>query len=134
MVLNTGLKSITEKISKELGVRNKDIEKYLFKLINYSNQSVVADDLVFRKFNTTKQMTICLTTTEIKTIIYKELKIFIDEIDKRIISEIGVNIMFKTYYFGRVTEIPGFSDILLQSKLKDRAIVFSPYVLGASEL
>ncbi|ARU91406.1 cell division protein FtsA [Spiroplasma clarkii] len=132
--LNFGVAWIIKRMSEALSVKTRDIEKYLFKLIDCSKETFGSEELVFRKYSSTEQRSLVYNAQTMREYIYTEFKKCIDIIDDRIKTEIPLAIDYNVFYYGRVTEVTGFPDILMKSELYKRTKVYYSNMIGGNEL
>ncbi|QHX36864.1 hypothetical protein [Spiroplasma sp. BIUS-1] len=131
--INFGIKNIIENLAIKLSSKFDIADKYIFKLINFSSNTL-DEAVIYRKYMAQEKKTFELRTIDIKNILLSELNAVIDKADTLIEREMSGVRSFKIFHSGKITEIAGFEKVLLRSNYKNISQVYFSTITGASEI
>ncbi|QBQ07957.1 cell division protein FtsA [Spiroplasma gladiatoris] len=129
-----GINQIISNIAQKINAKNKVVEMYLFKMLNFgSNKS--DGEIIYRKYVNTEKKTIEINAKLLKQLILEEIFYIIDLVDLDINKEFSkVEKDFKIYFNGKITELSGIEKIITRSKFKNKVFIYYSLVTGANQI
>ncbi|QGS52159.1 hypothetical protein [Spiroplasma tabanidicola] len=129
-----GIDKIFSNIAKKIYAKNKVVETYIFKMLNF--KSTKNDDLIiYRKYISSEKRTLEISIKQLKDLFLEEMNYIIDLIDLEIQNEFITKVRdFKVFFNGKVTEISGFDKMISRSNFKNKVFIYYSLVTGANEI